>query len=259
MAGNRKAVGVVAAEERVITDPEQLEWIDSGEMSGVPPGVRIKVLSESAERGIRNLLVSFPAGYVEPRHIHDHNHSTFLLQGHWIIEGKKVGPGGYMYGPAGVPHGPFESPEGSLVFASRTGGTGLYEFPPPPEAEEAHRDKRTVIVDPSEIEWEDVATESNLPAGIRFKAYAYDEETGRRDGLVTFPPGYVEPRHTHGSVHSDALLEGRWIIEGQEVRIGGFIYGPPNILHGPFECPDGVVACVASFGSVEDRKHVWSK
>jgi hypothetical protein len=55
------------------------------------------------------------------------------------------------------------------------------------------------------------------------------------------------------------LLEGRWIIEGQEVGIGGFIYGPPDILHGPFECPDGVVACVASFGSIEDRKHIWSE
>jgi len=43
------------------------------------------------------------------------------------------------------------------------------------------------------------------------------------------------------------------------VGIGGFIYGPPNILHGPFECPDGIVASVASVGSVEDRKHIWTE
>jgi anti-sigma factor ChrR (cupin superfamily) len=249
----------MAAEERVIADPEQMEWVDATEMTGLPEGVRVKMLSESRERGIRNMLVSFPPGYVEPRHTHDTNHSTFLLQGRWIIEGKEVGPGGYMYGPAGIPHGPFESPEGSLVFASVTGGSGIHEYPPSPESEEAHRDKKTVIIDPSEVEWVDSHDVSNLPVGIRFKTYLEDAATGQRDGLVSFPPGYIEPRHTHGSVHSDALLEGRWIIEGQEVRLGGLIYGPSNVLHGPFECPDGIVACVASFGSVEDRKHIWTE
>ncbi len=247
------------AEERVITDPEQVEWVDASEETGLPEGVRFKTLSDSADGKIRNRLVSFPAGYVEPRHVHQSNHSTFLLQGRWIIEGKEVGPGGYMFGPAGVPHGPFESPEGSLVFASVTGGSGLHEYPPPAELEEKYRDHETIIVHRDDVEWKDSAEESNLPPGVMFKTYNVDEKTGRRDGLVMFPPGYVEPRHTHGSVHSDALLEGRWIIEGQEVRLGGFIYGPPDVLHGPFECPDGVVVCVASFGSVEDRKHHWKK
>lgn len=245
------------AEERVITDPEKLEWVDGSTQAGLPSGIRIKVLSESKEMGIRNLLVSFPPGYVEPRHTHDNNHSTFLLQGRWIVEGKEIGPGGFMYGPAGIPHGPFESPEGSLVFASVTAGTGLHEYPPPPELEEKYRDHKTVIVHRDEVEWQDAAAMLHLPEGVKIKRYMHDEASQRNDSLVYFPPGYVEPRHTHGTVHSDVLLEGRWIIEGQEVGLGGFIYGPKDVPHGPFECPDGVVVCATSYGSAEDALHKW--
>ncbi len=238
----------MTVEERIIADPETLEWIDATAMTQLPKGVQVKLLSESTERDLRNFLAWFPAGYVEPRHAHEGDHSTFLLEGRWIVEGKELGPGGYMYGPGGIAHGPFESPEGSLVFASVRGG-GVHVYPPPPEAEEAARGKRTVIVAADEVAWQDAAERFQLPAGVEFKLYDEDAATGRLDGLGRFPPGYVEPRHTHAALHSDALLEGRWIIEGQEVGMGGHIYGPPDVPHGPFECPEGVVVCAAMFGS----------
>ena len=243
----------------MIADPELMEWEDLTRETGLPSGVQAKLLSESKERGIRNRIAWFPPGYVEPRHIHQTIHASFLLKGRWIVEGREVGPGSYMYGPSGIPHGPFESPEGSLVFSSVMGGDAVHIYPPPPEAEEAHRDAKTLVVTPDDVEWEDAAAMLGLPEGVTFKKYHVDEATGRMDGLVSFPPGYVEPRHTHGSVHSDALLEGRWIIEGQEVGLGGFIYGPANVEHGPFECPDGVVVCVSSFGTPEDQIHNWDK
>jgi len=242
--------------ERVIADPSNLEWIDGSAETSLPPGVRIKVLSEDPTKQLRNVLVSFPPGYVEPRHMHRSTHSTFLLQGRWIVEGKEIGPGGYMYGPAGVAHGPFESPEGSLVFASVRGVDITHVYPPPPEAEEAARGKQTVVVDPSEVPWEDAAELLHLPKGVEFKTYVWDPTTERRDGLVRFPPGYVEPRHTHGADHSDTLLEGRWIIEGTEVGLGGHIYGPGDVEHGPFECPDGIVACFSVSGNAT---HHWGE
>ena len=242
--------------DRVIADPETLAWVDAAADMGLPAGVRCKRLSQDPAKQLRNRLLSFPPGYVEPRHVHEGDHSTFLLQGRWIVEGKEIGPGGYMYGPAGVAHGPFESPEGSLVFASVRGPSSPHVYPPPPEAEEAARGKATVVIDPSELPWEDATEMLHLPAGVEFKTYVWDPETQRRDGLVRFPPGYVEPRHTHGSDHSDVLLEGRWIIEGIAVGLGAHIYGPGDVLHGPFECPDGVVVCVSSFG---DAIHHWDE
>jgi anti-sigma factor ChrR (cupin superfamily) len=247
----------VAPEERVITDPEQLEWQDVTSETDLPSGVQWKLLSESKERGIRNRLAWFPPGYVEPRHVHHQIHASFLLQGRWIIEGREVGPGSYMFGPGEIPHGPFESPEGSLVFSSVTGGDSKHVYPVPQAIEEQYGNAKTLVVTPDDVEWKDAAAMLGLPTGVKFKSYHTDEATGRLDGLASFPPGYVEPRHTHGFVHSDVLLEGRWIIEGQEVGLGGFIYGPPGVEHGPFECPDGVVVCASTFGTPEERLHEW--
>ncbi len=236
----------MSAVERVITDPNNVEWVDGTAESGLPPGVRTKLLSSDEAAGVRNVLASFPAGCVEPRHTHGVAHATFLLEGRWIVEGKEIGPGGYMFGPGNLPHGPFESPEGSLVFASALGSGMRHHYPPTPEQEATAVD--TVIVDPSELEWQDAAALLNLPEGVKIKIYHQDEATGRMDSLVYFPPGYVEPRHTHGLAHYDTLLEGRWIIEGTEVGPGGHIFGPPGVPHGPFECPEGVVVCASAFG-----------
>ena len=236
----------MAAVERVITDPNIVEWVDSTAESGLPPGVRTKLLSVDPAAGVRNVLASFPPGYVEPRHTHGVAHATFLLEGRWIIEGKEIGPGGYMFGPGNLPHGPFESPEGSLVFASALGSGMRHNYPPTPE-EEATAVK-TIIVDPSELEWQDAAALFNLPEGVKIKIYHRDAATNRMDALVSFPPGYVEPRHTHGLTHYDTLLEGRWIIEGTEVGPGGHIFGPPDVPHGPFECPEGVLVVASTFG-----------
>ena len=236
----------MAEVERVITDPNEVEWIDGSALTQLPPGVRIKVLSEDPVMNVRNWFISFPPGFVEPRHVHGIAHATFLLQGRWIVEGKEIGPGGYMFGPGELPHGPFESPEGSLVFGSSLGSDPVHQYPTTPEQEA--RAVKTVIVDPSELEWQDAAALFNLPEGVRAKIYNEDAATGRRDMLVSFPPGYVEPRHTHGLTHYDTLLEGRWFIEGKEVGLGGHIFGPPGVPHGPFECPDGVVVCASTFG-----------
>ena len=236
----------MAEVERVITDPNTMDWTDGTIETHLPAGVRTKLLSRDPVMGVRNLLVSFPPGYVEPRHVHGVSHATFLLQGRWIIEGKEIGPGGYMFGPGDLPHGPFESPEGSLVFSSGLGGSSVHQYPTTPEQEA--RAVKTVIVDPSEVEWQDAAENLNLPEGVRIKVYNEDAATGRRDMLVHFQPGYVEPRHTHGMTHYDTLLEGRWIIEGTEVTMGGHIFGPPDVPHGPFECPDGVTVCASTFG-----------
>ena len=105
-----------------------------------------------------------------------------------------------------------------------------------------------VITNPNTMDWTDGTIETHLPAGVRTKLLSRDPVMGVRNLLVSFPPGYVEPRHVHGVSHATFLLQGRWIIEGQEVTMGGHIFGPPDVPHGPFECPDGVTVCASTFG-----------
>jgi hypothetical protein len=230
------------AVDRVITDPKTMEWQNGTTNTELPTGVRTKLLSVDPAVGARNLLLSLPPGAVEPRPVEGVHHATFLLQGRWFAAGKEVGPGGYMSGPGEFPHAPLVAPEGCLVYTSVM-----------PSLDHQAGVSTTVVVDPAEVEWEEGAPESPaLPAGVFRKVYNVDPVTDRMDMLIRFEPGYVEPRHVHRQTHYDTVLEGRWIIEGTEVTQGGHIFGPPDVPHGPFECPDGVLVCVSGFG---DRHH----
>ncbi|MEE9277825.1 MAG: cupin domain-containing protein [Dehalococcoidia bacterium] len=118
-------------------------------------------------------------------------------------------------------------------------------------------ENKTRIVDAREVEWQDGAAVLTLPEGVRVKILAEDKETGRTDMLINFPPGYVEPRHTHTAFHSCVLLEGRWIVEGKELAPGGYMFGPPGEgqPHGPFECPEGCIVFVSFHGGTGDGIH----
>lgn len=245
----------MAKEERIIVDPTTLEWEDGSAMNTLPEGLMVKTLYYNEETGQRDSLAYFKPGYVEPRHTHKGTHSDVLLEGRWIIEGTEVGPGGHIYGPGDVPHGPFECPEGCLVFAHFTGPIE-HDWPPKAEHEEgaASAPEPRVITDPTKLPWLDGSELFTLPQGVQYKILSENQATGRRDMLVSFPPGYVEPRHTHAGSHSGVLLEGRWIVEGVELGKGGYIYGPPGVPHGPFECPEGCLVFASFHGPTE---HDW--
>jgi len=110
-----------------------------------------------------------------------------------------------------------------------------------------------VILDPAELPWEDGSSLLNLPRGVKIKILSQDKSTGRMDMLASFPPGYVEPRHVHESYHSTVLLEGTWIVEGKVLHPGGYIFGPANVEHGPFACPQGCLVFASFYGSPEHR------
>lgn len=113
--------------------------------------------------------------------------------------------------------------------------------------------QETVILDTASLEWQDGASLLTLPRGVKIKLLSEDKTRGRRDMLVSFPPGYVEPRHLHDGYHSDILLEGTWIVEGKVLKPGGYVFGPANVAHGPFECPDGVIVFASFYGNPEHR------
>jgi hypothetical protein len=108
-----------------------------------------------------------------------------------------------------------------------------------------------------EVEWEsdDVRGLLKLPPGVKVKVLNYDPVMKRIDMKQRFPPGYVEPRHTHNSWHSILVTKGRMCVAGKDLRPGDYVFGW-DIRHGPYEYPDGCEVFVVDMG---DATHVWDK
>jgi hypothetical protein len=108
-----------------------------------------------------------------------------------------------------------------------------------------------------EVEWEsdDVRGLLKLPPGVKVKVLNYDPVMKRIDMKQRFPPGYVEPAHTHTSWHSILVTKGRMCVAGKDLRPGDYVFGW-DIPHGPYEYPDGCEVFIVYMG---DATHVWEK
>ena len=108
-----------------------------------------------------------------------------------------------------------------------------------------------------DIPWEsdDVRGLLTLPSGVKVKVLNYDPVMKRLDMKQRFPPGYVEPAHTHKSWHSILVTKGRMCVAGKDLRPGDYVFGW-DIPHGPYEYPDGCEVFIVYMG---DASHVWEK
>lgn len=120
----------------------------------------------------------------------------------------------------------------------------------------ARYDKSFKAIHDHEKDWQDGAKSVlELPEGVEVKILARDEAMGRTDMKVRFPPGYVEPAHTHKSWHSIVVLKGRMCVAGKDLRPGDYVFGWDE-LHGPYEYPDGCEVFVVFMG--ESVAHEWN-
>ena len=106
-----------------------------------------------------------------------------------------------------------------------------------------------------EIPWQsdDVLGILKLPPGVQVKVMNYDPVMKRIDMKHRFPPGYVEPAHTHKSWHSILVTKGRMCVAGKDLRPGDYVFGW-DIPHGPYEYPDGCEVFIVYMG---DPTHNW--
>ena len=103
--------------------------------------------------------------------------------------------------------------------------------------------KGFITITADELDWEEDQY-LTLPKGVQTKVLAIDKSRNLMDMQIKFPPGYIEPRHTHDSSHNKAVLEGKMIVEGKTLERGGYVYAEPNIEHGPYEYPEGCVVFI---------------
>lgn len=106
-----------------------------------------------------------------------------------------------------------------------------------------------------ELEWQDDVDILTLGHGVQVKVLYQDDETEHTDMLVKFPPGYVEPAHTHDASHSVVVLEGVQIAAGEPMRPGDYVWASGPERHGPFEYPEGCVVFVSFRGP--SIKHMY--
>lgn len=103
------------------------------------------------------------------------------------------------------------------------------------------------------LDWED-GDVLTLPEGVKVHILNENDPEGRVDLIVKFPPGYVEPEHTHQGAHASLILDGRMLVHGHELTPGDYFYGH-KVDHGPMEYPDGCVIFTSFVGgSIEHRE-----
>jgi hypothetical protein len=107
------------AEKFVTLNCDELDWEDGTSVVGLPPGVQVKIIAEGEDDVSERVdkFVRFPPGYVEPLHIHDHLHSTLIIEGEMHTHGKILKAGDFMFGGPGEQHGPMHYPKGCTVFS----------------------------------------------------------------------------------------------------------------------------------------------
>jgi quercetin dioxygenase-like cupin family protein len=104
-------------------------------------------------------------------------------------------------------------------------------------------DTRFIALNSGDLEWVSGAEIQELPPpGPEVKILRhFPGDDNALDLLVRFPPGYVEPRHTHSGEHMVFILQGRMLVDGKTLGPGDYVYGPRDEPHGPFEYPDGIL------------------
>ena len=110
-------------------------WVPATPL-GLPAGVNWR-LYETSEDGDQVMLVRFPPGYVEPRHVHEAQHWDVIVDGEMHVDGRILRSGDYLRGLPNEPHGPMSYPVGCTVFAVVRGGSILHVYDQTEDAADA--------------------------------------------------------------------------------------------------------------------------
>ena len=85
----------------VLWTAEDLKWVP---LSPTAPGVMSVMLWGDNTKGAYGGLTKFPAGFKAPPHFHTYATKIVVIKGAYTYNGKKYGPGSYVYVPGGVKH-----------------------------------------------------------------------------------------------------------------------------------------------------------
>ncbi len=87
--------------QAVLWAAEDLKWVPLG--AGAP-GVMSVMLWGDNTKGAYGGLTKFPAGFKAPLHSHTYATKIVVIKGAYTYNGKKYGPGSYVFVPGGLKH-----------------------------------------------------------------------------------------------------------------------------------------------------------
>lgn len=115
----------------ILWAPEDMKWQP---LSPGAPGVMSVMLWGDNKKGAYGGLTKFPAGFKAPLHTHTYATKIVVIKGAYTYNGKKYGPGSYVYVPGGFKHesGGVDDSE-SIFFIEQSGKFDLKPVETPPE------------------------------------------------------------------------------------------------------------------------------
>lgn len=115
--------------ETFLRAAEDLKW---EQLKGGPPGVMSVMLWGDNTKGAYGGLTKFPAGFKAPLHYHTNDMKIVVIKGAYTYNGKKYGPGSYVFIPGGDKHvsGGVDDSE-TIFFIQQPGKFDLKPVEPP--------------------------------------------------------------------------------------------------------------------------------
>jgi len=106
--------------ETVLMAAEDLKWEP---LAGAPPGVMSVKLWGDNTKGAYGGFTKFPAGFKAPLHYHTDATKIVVIKGAYTYNGKKYGPGSYVYVTAGLKHESGGVADSESIFFIEQSGT----------------------------------------------------------------------------------------------------------------------------------------
>ena len=81
---------------------------------------RKRLVNDTTAKGIYVSLLRYPAGVINPSHVHPHPHGFYVLQGQLVTSRGTFGPGAFVWFPAGevITHGAGPTEDMIALFVS---------------------------------------------------------------------------------------------------------------------------------------------
>jgi len=209
---------------------QRLPWC-SDDLSGVRPGVEVKVLSRDVDGGAASLLVRYPAnwrleGADAPALSADEE--FLVLDGSLSIGAETYRDKCYAHLPAGYARGPMASETGAVVLT-------FFSARPAPGAVTAFDPARLVEnLDAFAVPYTG-KFHPEFPPGAGRKMLYEDPVTHDQSWLLgTLPMRWAERVEVHPVVEEMYLLSGESHGNRGVMRPGAYFWRPPQIPHGPY-------------------------
>jgi anti-sigma factor ChrR (cupin superfamily) len=210
----------------------------------------VKRMHKDQDLDLSMNIVWYGRGVVEPRHVHDATHATWILVGSAEMDGQRIGPGDLVFGPGHLPHGPLTYEMGCLLFGSLLGSTihtavGEDHRGPVAEGIAPH------LATSTDKEWgapEPSAGDSDSSWACQTKVVVRDTDRQYVASLLRWPAGSTIPGHAHAGSHVGLVVAGRAVVDGHTLGPWDLLYAPGGISHGGIDFPEDCTMIFNTFG-----------